>query len=599
MKPEVKKMKKIKTLAIAPYNGLKDLIQELAKESEILEVHAFVADMLDGVEIVKSIQDKSYDAIISRAGTADLIREISDLPVIDIKLSIIDMMSAIKLAQNYPGKFFVVGFKSITDVANVICQLNDYDVEIKTISDISEIGGCLTDLKATGVSLIVGDVVTINHAKKIGLNTILVTSGRESVLSSFDEVIKIHKLLQTTQRKNLLVKDILENSDVSVVCFNMNKQIIYSNISEDIEEYKKILEELENLIEELIKEKRFKISKKIGSNFILIKGEKLEFNDSFYLTFYIENQQTAIKPFDHAVSYINVSDAPQINFETIFTSSELFKKVIEDAKAFSTTQAPIIIIGDMGTGKDTLAHAIYQNSNYNKNPLVVIDAEYMNEKKWASIFESENSLFTNSDFTIYIKNLHLMNEKSQNLFESYFLNTYVYKRNRFIFSCISGFSKSFEESTILTFIKNKLTALPLIMPNLSQRKEDIPSLASLFLSDLNLIYGKQVIGLENEAMKLLQDFTWTTNIKQLKRVIKELIIITDTFYISEESVNRVLSYENLPKSSSYTQYLDLNKRLDEINRDIINSVLSEENFNQSRAAERLGISRSTLWRKIK
>lgn len=127
----------------------------------------------------------------------------------------------------------------------------------------------------------------------------------------------------------------------------------------------------------------------------------------------------------------------------------------------------------------------------------------------------------------------------------------------------------------------------------------MPIMASLYLSDLNLKYGRQVTGLENEAMKLLQENNWINNIDQFKRVIEELIILTDTFYINAETVRKVLSYEILPKSYTYIHSLDLNKSLDEINKDIINLILNEENFSQSKVATRLGISRSTVWRKIK
>ena len=592
-------MEKIKILAIAPYDGLKDLINDVALDLKDVEVHTFVADMLDGVAIAKSIQYKEYDAIISRAGTAELIRDVSELPVIDIKLSAIDMMTSIKLAQNYSGKFAIVGYKSITETANLICELLQYDVEIKTISHISEIIDSLTKLKENGISLIVGDVITITHAKTIGLNTILVTSGRKNVLNSFDEVIKLHKTLCKNQQKNILIKNILEKSNVSVISYTVDKKIIYSNINEDTDDYEKIVGEIKSLIDPLLREKDLKVIKKIGNNLTIISGELLEATESLYPTFYLENQRTTIKPFDDAISYKNVSDSPQINFETFSTSNNILKDVISNAKTYAALQTPIIIYGDKGTGKDSIAHTIYQNSNYHKNPLIVIDPNYMNEKKWVNIFESENSLFTDSGFTIYIKNLHLMDESSQRLFESYILNTSVHKRNRFIFSCTSGYSKYFDSSALLYFIRNELNALPLIMPNLNQRSEDIPSLASLYLSDIRLKYGKQVIGLENEAMKLLQEHNWINNLDQFKRIIEELIILTDTFYISEETVRKVLSHEDLPKSHSYVHSLDLNKPLDDINKDIINLVLNEEDFNQSKTAERLGISRSTLWRKIK
>ncbi|WP_077210642.1 sigma-54-dependent Fis family transcriptional regulator [Bacillus dakarensis] len=592
-------MTKIKTLAIAPYNGLKDLINELAKERSELDVHTFVADMLDGVEIVKSIQEEQYDAIISRAGTADLIRGVSELPVIDIKLSIIDMMRAIKLAQNYFGPFVIVGYKSITESADMICQIMEYDVEVKTITDIYEIDGCLAELKNKGISLIVGDVITVNRARMMGFNTILVTSGRESVLSSFDEVIRLEKLLSRNNHETKLIKSVLKNVNVSVLCYNQDGKIIYCNMIENLEDNEKLVKETEELVPILLKEKECRILKRFDDNPILIRGELLDVDGIFYPAFFIEMHKASLKPFTQDIIIKNASDAQQVNLETFNTSNEILKNAIEQVKVYSQTSSPIILYGEKGTGKETLAHAIYHNSQYNKNPFIIINAKHMNYKKWVSLFESEDSLFTNSDFTFYIKNLHFMDEVSQTTFESYFRNTYVHKRNRFIFSCIHGNSKSFDNSSLQYFIKNELNALPIIMPSLSERKEDIPSLASIFLSDLILKYGKQVIGLEKDAIKLLQDFHWNNNIDQLRRVMEELIILTDSYYVNAETVNRVLSSEDLPESNNYRNFLNLDKPLDEINKDIINLVLAEENFNQSKAADRLGISRSTLWRKIK
>ena len=481
----------------------------------------------------------------------------------------------------------------------MICQLMEYDVEVKTITDLAEIEVCLAELKEKGIGLIVGDVITVNCAKRMGFNTILVTSGKESVLNAFDEVTQIQQLISTTKHENFLLKNILENATGFAVCYDLDKKITYSNLPEEQEHYERIFDEIENVIDVLLKEKECKILKRFDNSCVLIKGELLYVEELVYPTFYIEYQRAAIKPLEQDITFKNISDSRHVNFEIFNSSSESLKNVIQQVKDYSQTSSPIIVFGEKGTGKETLADAIYHNSHYNKNPLIVINTKFMNMKKWMSLFQSEDSFLANSDFTIFIKNMHFMDESCQTLFESYFRNTYVHKRNRFIFSCITGYSKSFDDSSLLYFIRNELNALPLVMPSLSERKEDIPSLASLFLGDLILKYGKEVIGLEKDAMRLLQDFEWTHNIDQLRRVMEELIILTDSYYVNAETVSKVLSHENLPKAKSYADLLDLNKNLDEINRDIINLVLSEENYNQSKAADRLGISRSTLWRKIK
>ena len=589
----VEEMKSRRILAITPYNGLKDLILEEAKAHNNLDVNVYVADMLEGVELFKSLKNKDFDCIIARAGTAELIREVTDIPVIDIKISIIDMISAMKLAENYLGSYAIVGFRSITENAEIIRQLNEYSIQIKTINSILEIEGYLRDLKAKRVSLIVGDMITSSKAKELGLNTILVTSGKESVQNTFKEVVNFLKLLENFEHKNLLIQKMMDYSDTEYMVFNKEKEIIFTNI---IRQHN--TESVKELVEHLFKDKECEIIKEIDNRLTLIQGKLFESNEEEYACFYFKAITPQIKPMDPAITFLNVSDESITNLETISTNNEHLLKVIKDAKNYSNTMNPLLLIGEIGTGKDFMAHAIYKNGPYQKRPLTIIDAKYMDEKKWLNLINRDDSLLTKSNITIYMKNLQMLNEVCQQLLESYFINTFLHKRNRFIFSFVNGCSDVFDNGTFLQFIRNDLGAFPLVIPKLNDRKEDIPSLTSLFMSELILKYGKQVVGLEPKALQLLQEFNWTNHIDQLKRIIEECIILTDTYLISEESVQSVLANESFPTANTVS-YLNLHKPLDEINKDIINLVLSEESFNQSKAAERLGISRSTLWRKMK
>jgi len=590
-------MKKVRILAIAPYKGLKDLILEVAKERNNLNVQAYVADMLEGVELVNSLDTKDYDCIISRAGTAELIRKVTTIPVIDIKISIIDMISAIKLAQNSSGSFVIVGFPSITEKADMISQINHESIETITVNSAAEIDDYLNVLKNKGVRLIVGDVITVSKAKNLGFNTILVTSGKESVLDSFDEVNKLLKLQSYYEQKNRLIEEIINTIDTDIIAFNNKKNVVFTNINHMENAF---FETTKDLIELVFQDKKCEIIQQIKNGLFFINGQLFESNGGKFATFYIKRLKSPVKLDDPAITIINATDESKLNLETFTTNNQQFKNLLEDIKAYSKVANPLILIGEIGTGKDALAKAIYKNGLYNKNPFIIIDVKYMDKKKWINLFNEETSILTHSNITIYIKNLQMMNQEDQQLLESYFINTYIHKRNKFIFSYVSGQSDSPSSSYLLEFFRNSLGAFPLILPNLNDRKEDISSLASLFISDLITKYGKQVFGLEPKALELLKEFKWTNNIDQLKRIIEQCVILTDTdtYYISEETVQKVLANESIPNTETSTN-IDLNKPLDEINKDIINLVLAEENYNQSKAAERLGISRSTLWRKLK
>ena len=97
-------------------------------------------------------------------------------------------------------------------------------------------------------------------------------------------------------------------------------------------------------------------------------------------------------------------------------------------------------------------------------------------------------------------------------------------------------------------------------------------------------------------MEYLKNCSWKLNLFQLHNVVKQLAISSTSFYITLKEVKYALNERS--SDTVQLQNLDLSKTLDEIEKDVINLVLMEENMHQTKAAERLGISRSTLWRKL-
>ena len=116
--------------------------------------------------------------------------------------------------------------------------------------------------------------------------------------------------------------------------------------------------------------------------------------------------------------------------------------------------------------------------------------------------------------------------------------------------------------------------------------------------------AKQVAGFEAEAILMLQQFDWPRNYSQFQRIVKELTMMTKQPYITAKEVEEVLRRERFVMSISdlgdeAETTLDLNRTLNEIIRDIVDHTLERENGNQSRTANRLGISRTTLWRLLR
>lgn len=100
-------------------------------------------------------------------------------------------------------------------------------------------------------------------------------------------------------------------------------------------------------------------------------------------------------------------------------------------------------------------------------------------------------------------------------------------------------------------------------------------------------------------MELLQSFDWPHNYNQFKRILNELAVITDSLYIKTDSVSKLLKREKREElSSSSASGFPLSGTLEQMNVQIAEQILAEEGGNQSAAAKRLGISRTTLWRML-
>lgn len=592
-------LSKAKILAILPYQGLKNRLLETAKKHDDVEVHAFVGDMIEGVEVVKSISQENYSVILSRAGTASLIEQVVNIPVIDIGISIYDMLRAIRLSQSYEGKFAIVGFPMITKYAVLINDLLEYQLNIFTVNDTSEILECLNKLKDIGFELIVGDMITVNNARRVGLNTILVTSGEESIDAALTQCIKWHIHNEKLNEHNKLLRSILHKLNQGICVFSLQKELLYSMEPAAISDHLRIQSELHKYVDTVITNNDLKLIKKIGDNSFFINASILNYNDIKSVAFFYEIVPDIFKPKNRLVTYRNLDDAPSVNLETFPYTSIALKKAMEYVTRFSTTSLPIVIYGPRGCGKDSFAYAIYRKSIFQFNPLITVDCKFASGKLWASLLESEKSPLNRAHFTVYFKNLHLLTDAQQAELESYLENTYIQKRNRLIFSFVYDSSTTFVKGSLMYYICNVLGSLSLLVPTLNERTDDIPNLATLYLNELNSKMGKQVIGLQINALKALKEHHWENNLDQFKKVIQKLFVMTDSPYISEQLTCEVLEKDSpLVGTSQNNIPIDLSGTLDEITKNIIKLILEQENMNQSKAAKRLNISRSTLWKKL-
>lgn len=592
------KNNKLKILAIAPYQSLKNLIKSLANNRNDIHVDVVIADLDDGIIEVQKHSSLNYDIIISRGATAKKIKEHTNIPVVEIPLSMYDILRRLNLLEYSEEQSAIVGFSELTTNATLLCNLIQYDIKIITITKKEEILEQLNTLKKENYTTILCDTSSEIIAQKIGLNPLLVTSGVESIENAFNTAVALYKSFHNYRDENFILKEALKNQIGSNFILDSDKNIVISyskfgNSTPKIEQY------LQKLLENLNENNFTKSFHLIDGDLYSISLNTISTSNLIYYIFSVDSNPVPQSGSKHGIRFSNKLEMHDYYHKSFFSITNSYRDMYSQINAAYSANSPIMILGEKGTGKDQLAAKIYIDSPLSQNPYISINCELINQKHWNYLINNYNSPLCDNDNTIYISNIHVLTPLQRKQLLSLTIDTNLCKRNNVIFSC-STTSVDYNIAPSKDFIDN-LLCITLNTRLLREFTEDIPKDCNLYLNKLNIEYSKEIIGIEPKALEILKSYSWPQNYMQLKRILLDLVIATNTPYIKENTVYEILEkeYKQFPVDDKNTYVnFNYNRTLYDMNKDIINKIIDQCKGNQTQAAKQLGISRTTIWRYI-
>lgn len=589
---------KTRILAIVPYKEMKPAMAKLSKDRDDISLDIYVGDWAEGVNIVKSLPLENYDVIISRGGTAQLIEQNTSVPTVEINISVYDILRAIRLANNFKDRYAIVAFDSLTKNAKLLCDLLQYQIPIYTIHNSEEARIQLEQLKSEGYHLVLCDMITNLTAKTLEMNAILVTSGTESIQNAFQQAIKTHKSHRRVEEEKVLLDTLLQCPSMQTAVFLPNGELVYS--SDNIRFNNELLELLSNECATALSTDNYKFFKSCASILYSVESRIFVINEQQYVAFYLTGNQMSMLKTKHGISYCNLKDIEKMLFDSFYNLVSLSKELENLISSFSESTYPVMILGESGTYKSTVAQLIYSQSTMSNHPFVTIDCARISNKEWRFLVNHYNSPLNDHDNTLYFNKLETLPEEKQQQILSLILEQNLHKKNQLIFSC-SVIPRT-PLSGIITKFSNDLSCLVLNTIPLRESLVDIPRFSSLYLNSLNVSLSKQIIGFQPDAMELIQQYSWPSNYTQFKRVLRELAVLTDTPYIEVEHVKQVLSIETYCTDISPAHdspVFSFGGTLNDITKTIIRKTVEDMGGNQSAAAKKLQISRTTLWKYLK
>ncbi|MEK6590110.1 MAG: sigma-54 dependent transcriptional regulator [Nitrospinota bacterium] len=309
----------------------------------------------------------------------------------------------------------------------------------------------------------------------------------------------------------------------------------------------------------------------------------------------------------------------QNNSCTIVTNNPSMKKVIDMACSIAYSSSTVLVQGESGTGKEMLAKYIHQHSNRNDKPFVAVNCAALPKDLLESeLFGHERGSFTGAlqrkigkfelanhgtilldeiselDMSLQAKLLRVLQEREVDRIGG---REPVQIDVRVIATTNSNLREAIDKRTFREDLYFRLNVIPLFIPSLRERKDDIPLLAYYFIKKHCLKNRKKITEISKEAVDVLTSNNWRGNVRELENVIERAILLCNCNIISPEHLfldTPLLAVEKEMIKPS----LKAGITVWEMERQLIFNTLEEVKGNRTKAAELLGVSIRTLRNKL-
>jgi DNA-binding NtrC family response regulator len=307
-------------------------------------------------------------------------------------------------------------------------------------------------------------------------------------------------------------------------------------------------------------------------------------------------------------------------FQDLIGKSPKIGKVIEMIRTVAPTKSTVLIKGESGTGKELVARAIHDLGPRKKCPFIaaacgaipesLLEAELFGYEKGAftgAVSQHKGRIELADKSTLFLDEIGDISLKTQvNLLR--FIQEREFRRVggkdsikvdiRIIVATNKNLEKMITNGEFREDLYYRFNVITIEVPPLRERKEDIPLLAEHFLEKFSLDTGKKIYGLSDESMRILMEYNWPGNIRQLANTIEHAIVVANELEIQ---VCDFPGYIVASKAEDTTKAAtrETPQSLEELEKEYMMNTLRINNWNIRKSADILGINRVTLYNKIK
>jgi two-component system, NtrC family, response regulator AtoC len=319
------------------------------------------------------------------------------------------------------------------------------------------------------------------------------------------------------------------------------------------------------------------------------------------------------------VQYLRKEVDKNFGFGNIIGKSEIMKEIFNIIRQIADSKSTVLIMGESGTGKELVSRAIHYISQRRNTPFVTINCAAIPETLIESeLFGHEKGAFTNAierklgrfeiahSGTLFLDEIGELSLATQAKILR-FLEEREFNRVggsktikvdvRLIAATNKDLTQMIKKGLFREDLYYRINVVPMVLPPLRERPEDIPLLLEHFIEKFSTENKKQLKGVSKEALEILKNYEWPGNVRELENLVERVVTLTSNSYIQPNELP--FSLINVPKMNGLKESI-LNGRVsliegeEKFEREIIEDALKRANYVQSHAAEMLGVSRRIL-----
>jgi transcriptional regulator with PAS, ATPase and Fis domain len=645
----------VSLILIAPFKSFAERFEDTFHEhnarhvSAPYEVYKYDLSTLvaSGAEEIKSI-DLDCDVVIARGFTAaDLAGRNTYIPVVEVAVEATDILDRMVEARRlFPErKIAVVGSSNMVMGVERISALSGIEARAFTCEDRNQIEKIVHYLAHSGFGVVIGGVRTIDYARNMGMEALLLESSREAMWHAITQAKKYAYINRKERERRHSLSTVLNQTNEGIIFLNSEHKIDVFNMAASrilgIQANRALGKRIDQIIpgpqftgflsnskvqkDEIIELGKARLA--ISKSPVYILGDRIGTVITFQDETHIQHLESRVRVHQHAHGLV-----ARHTFDNILGTSQPIKSAVRMAKQYSQVDSNVIITGQTGTGKEIFAQSIHNHSSRRDGPFVAVNCAALPE----SLLESELFGYVEGAFTgaakggkaglfeLAHRGTIFLDEISEMppLLQGHLLRVVQEKEIRrlghdrvipidvrIIAAANRDLASLVKSGQFRSDLYYRLHILHLHLPTLDERKTDIPLMVEHWIRWYSRVFGFFDVRVTEEAKQALAGYTWPGNLRQLMGVCEQLVVLHQRGTIAAESVHAVLGGDHVSginriapdpetmvpsETRGYQAQRPQDKEQSE--REKILSVLQLCANNRTLAARMLGVSRTTLWR---